>query len=407
MRRITILSEQARMFCVLGGLFLSVFIGAGCGPDFAPYWRAEELRVLGIQSDPVVLEGGETATLSVLAHHKPGDDVEFSWEWCPFRVSTSNQYECPMTVEQLNALLEQQADESDNNVPIPELPADLFDLGTGEQVRFTYPAGTAIIKGFCEAIVSSISEAADDSPLSDQIPVLNCDEGFEISIRMVATSSDDEIVSRKRMTLSTGPETPKNLNPDVTGIDIKLAKAADFDAVRATLPWVDAMTQSQIEDPLDGWHSIPDDEPTLILAGVPFLVRSVVAPESVEIWSPPAPDGSDEEELEPRPEVMVFRWFVSDGDLDNSSSLYVDDKNTLLDASETEFNIPFDASVADYDDDGVDNGSDNCAPVSNPDQLDSNSDGIGDACDTYVWSVVRDGRLGQDFVERRVRIVGW
>lgn len=365
------------------------------------------MRVLAIQADPVVLDGGETAKLSVLAHHEPGDNIEFAWEWCPFRVSSSNEYACPVTVEQLNAMLQEQAEKEGANTLFPELPADFFDLGSGKEVDFAYPATPAIINGFCEAIVSAITDAAQDSPLSDQIPVLKCDEGFDISIRLVATSSDDEIISRKRMKLSTGPKTTKNLNPDVTGIDIKLAEASDFDKARATLPWVDAMTLAQIEDPAKGWHSIAEDEPTPILAGIPFLIRSVVDPESVETWTPPAPDGSQETELEPELEVFLFRWFVSDGDLEKPMSLYVDEKNTLLDASETGFEIPYDASDADFDGDGVGNGSDNCAPLSNPDQLDSNGDGIGDACDIYLWSVVRDGRLGQDFVERRVRVVGW
>src|SRR5690554_94816 len=407
MRQNIFISEKIRVLCVLGALVVGAISSSGCGPDFAPYWRAKELRVLAIQADPVVLDGGEVAKLRVLAHHAPGDEVEYTWEWCPFRVSTADAYECPVTVESLNAMLRQQAEESGEGTSFPELPADFFELGTGEEVDFAYPATPALIRGFCEAILAAVSDAAANSPLSDQIPVLTCDEGFDISIRLVATSSDDEIISRKRMKLSTGPATPKNLNPGVTGIDIKLAKAADFDKARASLPWVAAMSAAQIDEPTDGWHSIAADEPTPILAGIPFIVRSVVDPMSVEIWTPPAPDGSDKANLEPELEVLLFRWFVSDGDLETPTGLYVDQTNTLLEAGESEFRIPYDPSIADYDGDGGNNGTDKCAPLSNPDQLDTYGDGRGDACDIYLWSVVRDGRLGQDFVERKVRVVGW
>lgn len=401
------LNERLRVICLLGAISMGAILSSGCGPDFAPYWRVKKLRVLAIQADPVVLDGGEVAKLRALAHHAPDDSIDYAWEWCPFRVSTSDNYECPVTVEQLNAIFKQQAEKDGAEGSVPELPPDFFSLGSGKEVDFAYPATPEVINGFCEAILSAITDAAENSPFADQLPVKNCEEGFDISIRLVATSSDDEIISRKRMKLSTGPKTPKNLNPDVTGIEIKLAKAADFDKARAALPWVDALSQAEVENPSAGWHPIAEDEPTPILAGIPFLVRSVVDPASVEIWTPPAPDGSDKTELDPEPEVFIFRWFVSDGDVDQASGLYVDDKNTLLDASETEFVVPYSASQSDFDGDGVSNGADNCAPLNNPDQRDSNGDGIGDACDIYIWSVVRDGRLGQDFIERQVRVVGW
>src|SRR5690554_32572 len=359
MRQNIFISEKIRVLCVLGALVVGAISSSGCGPDFAPYWRAKELRVLAIQADPVVLDGGEVAKLRVLAHHAPGDEVEYTWEWCPFRVSTADAYECPVTVESLNAMLRQQAEESGEGTSFPELPADFFELGTGEEVDFAYPATPALIRGFCEAILAAISDAAANSPLSDQLPVLKCDEGFDISVRLVATSSNDEIISRKRMKLATGPNTPKNLNPNVTGVDIKLAKIGDFANARASLPWLDAMSAAQIEDPTGGWQSIADDAPTPILAGIPYFVRSVVDPTSVELWTPPAPDGSDKTYLEPELEIFVFRWFVSDGDLETPSGLYVDQTNTLLEAGESEFGIPYDASDADFDGDGVKNDSDN------------------------------------------------
>ncbi len=43
--------------------------------------------------------------------------------------------------------------------------------------------------------------------------------------------------------------------------------------------------------------------------------------------------------------------------------------------------IGVDLENTDYDDDGIDNSSDNCPNISNPDQLDTDNDGVGDSCD--------------------------
>lgn len=336
-----------------------------CGPDFDPYWRVEELRVLAIQADPVVLQGGESATLRVLAHHPEGQSVQYSWEWCPFRVSSQNRYACPMTVDTLNQMLQQQ------NPGGMQLPEDFFELGTGAEVSFGYPGTPQLILGFCEAIVAAVSDASADSPLGGQLSVMDCERGFEVSVRMVATMGDQEIVSRKRVLLSTGPKTQLNKNPVVTGIEIKLADEADVDQVRDLLPWVAA---THPEPGMLTWHQLPADAPLPVVAGVKFKVRATVDPLSVEEWTPRAPQGSNREFLDPRPEVFMYRWFVSAGTLEKPVSLYVDGTNTLDEASETEFIIKRDANAKPGD-------------------------------EIFLWSVVRDGRLGQDFVARRVQLV--
>ena len=45
-----------------------------------------------------------------------------------------------------------------------------------------------------------------------------------------------------------------------------------------------------------------------------------------------------------------------------------------------------DACDTDDDDDGTDDGPDNCPLVSNSDQMDSDSDGVGDACETSTFN---------------------
>ncbi len=379
------------------GLFVLLF---SCGPDFDPYWRVNKFRLLAVKADPVVLDEGEVAELEALTHDPAGEDVEYRWEWCPFRVSVQNKYECPVDADQINEMVQEQSEEGQ---PVAELPEDFFELGDEPTASFAYPGSREMIGGFCDAIVETIRDAADDSRLAEQLPGMDCERGFEVSVRLVVTTSDDEIVARKRMVLATGDEAQPNQNPELETIEIKVAKDGDVDKVRDTLVWADEV--SSISD--DDWHEMPADEPTPVAANIPFEVRAIVEPSSIDIWQPPAPEGSDRELLPPESEAVLFRWFVSAGGLDDSRRLYVDDQNTLLEASETEFNISYDSSQSDYDGDGVANADDNCAPLHNPDQTDSDGDGIGDGCEVHIWSVARDGRLGLDFIERSVRVVDW
>jgi hypothetical protein len=58
-----------------------------------------------------------------------------------------------------------------------------------------------------------------------------------------------------------------------------------------------------------------------------------------------------------------------------------DGVNTAIDQSDSVFSIHGNDQPPDTDGDGVPDGSDNCPNMSNPDQLDTDHDGLGDACD--------------------------
>jgi hypothetical protein len=390
-------------------LFGSVLFGAGaCGPDFDPYWKVNKFRLLAVKADPVTLDEGDTASLSAAVYDPGGDDIDYQWEWCPFRVSVQNRYECPVTVDQINEMVAEQAPEGQSTPP--PLPDDFFDLGDGAVAQFRYPLSREMIFGFCQSIVDSIAAAGEDSPLGAQLPVIDCAEGFEVSIRLVVSTPDDEIVARKRLVLVTSPQTPINLNPDAVGMGIRLDKAADFSKISDTLSWVGELGEPVGSDETEQRESyaLPaDGEPLSIVANIPFKVSLLIDPLSVETWRPPAPAGSNKELLPPEKEAFVFRSFASAGDLSDTRGLYVDGENTLQMASGSDFNVPYDSGKSDYDQDGVSNSSDNCAPLYNPDQRDSNGDGLGDGCDVYFWLVVRDARLGLDYAQRRVRVTQW
>ena len=82
--------------------------------------------------------------------------------------------------------------------------------------------------------------------------------------------------------------------------------------------------------------------------------------------------------------VGLGHWLVRPLDRDADSKLDIDDNCPLTanaDQLDTDDDGIGDACDTDADNDGVDDGSDNCPMVANADQADLDGDGLGDACD--------------------------
>jgi hypothetical protein len=334
--------------------------------------------------------------MTALVWAPDGGEVTYAWEWCPFRTSASNQFECPVTREELTQQFTEGAGLPENF----ELPIAEFDLGTEPTAQLPYPAPQPFIIEFCNALQQQLDDAPDE--LAGLIPIVDCKRGFEISVRLVVTNGDQTIYSGKRIALSV-PDVQPNNNPDVTDIQIRPGEGEDADTLRAAgAEWI-----PNADDRDEQWYTMPADAPTHVLSSATWEFRTLVEPDSVEIWQPPAPDGLDIEFLPPESEVIGFRYFVSQGVMpDGSDSIYVEGANTLEEAGELPFTRPCPNGGSDCDGDDVPDSSDNCIGFRNPDQADSDGDGIGDVCSQKVWSVVRDGRLGIDWVERDLLFVG-
>ena len=390
---------RSRSAPLLAPLCVAAALAASCGAPFDPYWRVEEFRVLAIKSDPVVLEPGRDATLSALVYAAPGDDVSFSWSWCPVVTDGSNGFDCPFTRDQLAELLLANLPDAARDALPPGLdPAELlpsFDLGDGPTATLPFPGDPRAVRALCEAQNRLISN--QNQALGGQVAPARCDRGLEVTVRLEATGPGGPIVSGKRVLLSTGPSTPHNANPDVVDLQIRLKDETKENMVSDELPWI------MRTDP-DGWYTLPADAVTPIKANLEFELRSLVDPDLVETFTRPTPVGADAPPP-PDTESVTYRWFVSEGFIGDTRSLFKQGVSpaSLTDTSITLYRVlyaPDEPDVPeqrdDWDLDGVPNDRDPCPWVTRESSPE---------CEVKVWSVVRDGRLGLDWAERKLRVL--
>ncbi len=393
-----------RRAALVGALML--LTTSACGVPFDPYWRVEKFRVLGVKSDPLTVRPGEVATISALAASPSDDAITYAWDWCPFQTLAQNEYECPFTRDELATLLTAQIPEEQREQLPPgfDIGALLpeFDLGSEPEAQFTYPGGDASLALFFCQLSESLLSAQNDA-LGGQVGVSECDEGFNVTVRLIASSGGERIIAAKQLQLWTGNDVFANQNPDVQDVQIRLKDVADEAKCADDLPWL-----SESDD--ERWYTLPDGAVTPLVAGVPFELRSLVDPALVEDYRRKIPFGSEDTNgdglTDPIPESVTYRWFVSEGDVGDSEKLYKEgvSPQSLPDASIVEFSISYDPEPTDpqfpeqqddWDRDGTPNSSDPCPWVTNE---------TSDACETRVWSVVRDGRLGMDWIERRFSV---
>ena len=347
----------------IGALILGL-LTTSCGREFDPYWRIVDFRVLALRTSEPELRPGETAVIDALTFSPDGDPIEYQWEWCPFRTQSSDSFECPFTKDELDQLIREQGDLPDGfSLPIPD-----FDLGTNPTAELTYPATPALIRGFCESLQSALENLPPQ--IAATVPVVSCSRGLDISLRLTTRSGGKEIIAGKRMNLWTEAELENN-NPVIERIQIRPKSAGDADFLRGEgIDWV----LEPVADDEAWWVDLPD-EPLPIYSNMGYELRALVEPGSVDIWTPPAPQGSDRDFLDAEKEVILYRWMTTLGDISDSEKLYKEELNTLEAASLTELNIegcPDDEST----------------------------------CDIKIWAITRDGRLGVDWLEGDLSVVG-
>ena len=380
---------------------LALFLVACQGRRFEPAHSVSKLRVLGIQATPPEVRPNGSAQLTALAVRPDGGPVSYRWQWCPFATSGNDYFECPITQEELE---QQVADALPDGVSPNLFQLPDFELGTDPTATLRYPLTRDLLLGLCEAIAQATTEAAQDNELLAAIPQLGCTEGYEVSVRVIITASDEPasdemlanlrdqdqsqvVVASKKVTLWLDSENEQDINPIVDAIEIRPAHREDRELqLAAGHDWVET-----IEDYGDDWYRIDPNDPPQILVGTRYVIRSLVDPDSIQVWSKLTPENADtDDRYEPAErEVLAFRWFTTAGGIADANGLFVDGRNSLDEASVTEFLIPPTNELQLGGADG-ERFIESCPEVEDGDPE--------TGCEVQLFSVVRDDRRGQGWL---------
>jgi hypothetical protein len=256
----------------------------GCSEGFDPFNRLSDLRVLAIQSDPVAPAPGESTELVPLVYVPPGDAVaSLRWSWCPFAGPATEGYRCLITEEELAELGGGSAED------IPP-----FDLGDGDTASLTHSLDPALLDAVCRGT-------------EDQPELLDCEGGFPVQIKLTARSESGEQVDSVRIVrLRFSDDQEPNQNPVVDGL-------------RAIL---------------DSGEEAIGDQPTVSLfRREETVIRADVPADVIETYTGTDEDGEPEE----RTEQLLLTWFVESGDTKNQRTTFIDDVESLDDATENEW----------------------------------------------------------------------
>lgn len=341
-------------------LLILVGMGAGCAREFDPYWRVDKLRLMAIKAEPAVAKQGEPVELSALTFVPGGKEIRYRWSWCPVRTSAQDGYECALSEEDLGPFAGQFG----------------LELGEEQTATFINPMSAEQVKEFCEAIVSAILEHVDDPELARHIPVSDCDEGYEISIRLDIESGDEQITASRRLILHGGTE-EINENPRFEAFEIRPEDPKDLRELIEKAGWELAADTEHEEQ----WIPIPEEERLKVLPEMEFEIRALVDPESLQTFTVGPPLGQPSQGPKTKEEALVFQYFVTTGTVFGSRGLYAPGANTLADAAEAQLH---------YGNERLEEG---CLEP------------VDEGCQVRIWAVARDGRTGVDWIERSLVVV--
>ncbi len=365
-----------------------ILVTGACGERFEPFSLVNSARVLAIQSSEPEVRPGEETVLSALVYVPEGSNVTYAWEWCPFRTNAVDKFECPFTQEELLELI---ATNLPDDAPMINIPLEDFDLGSGETATLKYPAPQPFLAGICRGIQAAAVDATED--LAINIPSLSCEDGYEISVRVIVTENGKERIAAKRVNLWLDGDQPKDTNPSVDEIRIRPQEKDKQTLLDAGHAWV-----SEINDFEKDWYVLPADEATPVLVGLTYEIDSLINEESIQTYAKRAPDGADTEFLEPKREVIEFQWLTTFGSLDNAKAFYFSAAEDLDEIRKTDLFFPTKDLSQEAE---VSNGEafiESCPALNSADP--------DDGCTIDIWSVVRDDRLGAGWKKRSLIATG-
>jgi hypothetical protein len=265
------------MLALLAVPLATAAAGSACRPDFAPYNRLVELRVLGMKSEPATPVMGKTGTWSALVHTPPGfGEPAYSWSWCPFPGPANGGHRCLITEEDIAT-----------NFPALAGQVPAFYLGTGPTADLTNVFDPQLLDMLCKGTAGLP-------------PIANCTNGFPFQVALTVTATDSDGNEAHVDTVVTGhwplPDTELNVNPTV-----------------------DRLTAAPANRPGDDPEDITDvPPPTPLPRVVATPIMAVVASTAAESYRGRNDDGV----LDDLRERLFLTWFVETGITDESRTSF-------------------------------------------------------------------------------------
>ncbi len=363
-------------------------ISACQGDRFEPFALVNKVRIMAVKSSAPELRPNMESELSALVHIPDGVEATYKWEWCPFRTNAVDQFDCPLTKEELLALI---SENTTQDGPQINIPLEDFDLGNKKTAVFKYPAPQVFLNAICQSLQNAAQDAGED--LAVNIPTVHCEDGYEVSIRLSIEENGRKHVASKRVNLWLGADQESDENPRVDELRIRPMKKDKQTLLDAGHTWV-----TQIEDFEKDWYVLPEGESTPVLIGLSYEVDSNINEDSIQVYTPRAPEGSKEEFLAEKRENLGFQWLSTFGSFDPPRKLYFDGSTDLDALRSTTLFFPLkDLSQSEE----VSNGEafiESCPALKSSDPT--------EGCEIELWSVVRDNRLGVDWIKRSLFATG-
>ena len=187
--------------------------GTSCGASFDPYNELKSFRLLAVRAEPPTLAPNATATLDALLYEPDSDVTTYAWSWCPVRSGAEGAYDCAMSEADFKAQL------AAAGVPSDSIS---FDLGSRPTATFTYPLDPAVLAAVCSSPMGPPSGSA--------AAIINCDQGFPVSVGLTVTHGGKTISGFKTLHLALDTAAHPNANPVMGGLAIAASKGTVSEA---------------------------------------------------------------------------------------------------------------------------------------------------------------------------------
>lgn len=339
--------------CVVAALLCSQLVG--CQPNYDPPSLINKLRVLGVRaSPPQVRIGGTTSFDALVVGHDVDQPLCFAWAFCPLAFPRDGEFKC-----------------IDDEVVVPLGNGSTAELTSQQVQEATSPEKLQKVldkHGFKLPAQLDTTEQPDIQAVAKQLAAFQLYVMFKIAtadefggtcptgigqLTSVCKDRDRCLQGNKRVSLALLPQYFHE-NPRFTGLRLD------------EVEWPAALTPTvpPYDPPPDAWDAVIESGLDAdLFPGFGPTARKIV-PEVTDESRETIPEKLDDAG-KPKTEELLYSWFSSSGSYQKNRTWHEFPDNQLLPPEPADVVSPRTVSV---------------------------------------WVVVRDGRNGTDWVQRRVTV---